>query len=159
MCRWVRNGSDATGAAIRLARAVTGKRHILMTGYHGASSNDWYAITTSQSAGVLRNIAAYSHQIAWGDFSRIRPYVYTDLAAVIVEVPSLPWGTPIADVTATLQRYQDLAHAHGAAFILDEVVTMLRYGLGGAQTLYGVQADLVTGGKALANGLPLAVLL
>lgn len=160
MCRFMKNGSDATNAAIRMARAVTGKRHVITCGYAGANY-DWYGITTPQNAGILPNVAPYSHQIPWGDFSSIPRHVYDDLAAVITEVPSLPWTGlthGAENECATLAMYRNIAHAHGAVFILDEVITMLRYGLGGAQAYYHIQADLVTGGKALANGLPLAVL-
>ena len=159
--RWCRNGSDATGAAVRLARAMTGKQTVLCCGYHGASSNDWYAVTTDKPAGVLAVNAQYCFQIPFGDFSGVSPAMLDDLAAVIVEVPPFRWtGAAQAspEECAALRRFQTLAHEHGALFILDEVITMLRYGLSGASGYYGLSPDLVTGGKALANGLPLAVL-
>lgn len=158
MVRWMRNGSDGTGAAIRLARAITGKRHVICCGYHGASSNDWYAITTDRAEGVLSLNAGYSHQIPFGDFSGVPVHVWDDLAAIIVEPPPFRWESAIEADALKLGEFGSIAHAHGAFFILDEVITMLRYGLGGATAMYGLDPDLITGGKALANGLPLAVL-
>lgn len=163
MCRWMRNGSDATNAAVRLARAVTGKRHIICSGYHGANY-DWYAITTDKNAGVLQDIAGFSHQVPWGDSTALADACAKagdDLAAIIVEVPPFPWNGLIkgtAEETALIKTYEMAARRNRSIFVLDEVITSLRYGLGGAQAYYGVSADLIGGGKALANGYPLAVL-
>ena len=76
----------------------------------------------------------------------------------MAEVPSLPWGTPDETVRTTLEMYREMAHAHGAVFVLDEIVTWPRYSLAGAQGLYGVIPDLAAVSKAIANGLPLAAL-
>jgi len=74
-------------------------------------------------------------------------------------VPSRPWGEDPQEITNWLNVYRGTAHDRGALFILDEVVTGLRYGLGGAQALYGVEADLVCLSKGLGNGYPIAALL
>ena len=157
MVRWCRNGTDATQMAIRVARAITGKRHAIYCGYHGGGS-DSYGITTDKSAGILDCLAPYNHQTRWNDLSRVPFHAYDDLAIVMVEVPSVPWGTPDADIAKTLEIYRHLADVHDALFVLDEIVTWPRYALGGAQTLYGVTPDLCTVNKAIANGLPLAAL-
>ena len=157
MVRWCRNGTDATNMAIRLARALTTHSHVIYAGYHGGGQ-DSYGITTDKPAGILPQLKPYNHQTSWGNLSGVPRHAYTNLAAIMVEVPPRPWGEPPSAVTQTLEMYRDLAHAHDALFILDEVVTFPRYGLEGAQGYYGVIPDLCCVSKALANGLPLAAL-
>ena len=157
MVRFARNGTDVTNMAIRLARAITGKRHAIFVGYHGGGG-DSYGVTTDKTAGILDCLAPYNHQTRWNDLSRVPFHAYDDLAIVMVEVPSWPWNTPNADIAKTLGIYRHLADVHNALFVLDEIVTWPRYHLGGAQTLYGVIPDLCTVSKAIANGLPLAAL-
>ncbi len=159
MVRFARNGTDVTNMAVRLARAYTGHRHVLFAGYHGGAM-DSYGITTNRNAGIIAENAYYNHQRAWGDVSKApgNYHVFQDLAAVVVEVPALPWGTPDETYAETLRQYQRLAQDHGSLFILDEVVTWPRADIRGAQHVYGVTPDLCTVSKAMANGLPLAAL-
>lgn len=158
--RFAVNGSDVTNAAVRLARAVTGKRHVLVSGYHGFA--DFYVATTDRHAGILPDIMWYSHQVAWDDPAALflaATVAAGDLAAVLVEVPPRPYGEPRTAVTETLLRFAHIAADQSALFILDDVVTGLRYAPGGVQEYYGVQADLVCLSKALGNGYPIAALL
>lgn len=157
MCRFCRNGTDATNMAIRLARAYTRKQHAVFVGYHGGGS-DSYGITTDKAAGILPHITPYNHQTRWGDLTTVPRHAFDDLALVMVEVPSPPWGTARSEIRMTLETYQAIAHEYGALFVLDEIVSFPRYALGGAQALYGVTPDLCTVSKAIANGLPLAAL-
>lgn len=157
MVRFMRNGTDATNAAVRLARAVTGHKHVVFAGYHGGGM-DSYGITTDRSAGILPQLAPYNHQVAWSDLATIPRHAFDDLAAIMVEVPPMPWGSPDKAVAEMLRTYADTAHAHGALFVLDEVVTFPRYSIHGAQDVYGVTPDLCCVSKAIANGLPLAAL-
>ena len=157
MVRWCRNGTDATGMAVRVARACTGKQHAVFVGYHGGAM-DSYGITTDKTAGILPQLAPYNHQTTWGNLSTVPRHAYENLALLMVEVPSLSWGASAESVCKTLGMYRDIAHAHGALFVLDEIVTWPRYALGGAQALYGIMPDLCTVSKAIANGLPLAAL-
>ena len=157
MVRWCRNGTDATHMAIRLARDFTGRAHAIFVGYHGGAG-DSYGITTDKTAGILPQLAPYNHQTTWGDLSPVPRHVYENLALIMAEVPSFLWGTADETVRKTLEMYRDMAHAHGALFILDEIVTWPRYSLGGAQKLYDILPDLCTVSKAIANGLPLAAL-
>ncbi len=159
LARFCLNGSDATNAAVRLARAVTGHRHILWSGYGGFADN--YIGSTPKHAGILPAVRGSTHQFAWGDAAGLAALldVYgADLAALLTEVPPRPWGEPEALTEQWLQELHDLAAAHDALFVLDEVVTGFRYGLGGAQGRFGVCPDLTCVGKALANGYPLAAL-
>ena len=121
MCRFMKNGSDATNAAIRLARAITGKRHVICSGYHGANY-DWYAITTEKHAGILPHNTLYSHQVPWGDkeaFTEACAISGNDLAAIIVEVPPFSWNGQDSSIdaeTSAIMYYQNAARVHHAIF-------------------------------------------
>lgn len=164
--RFCKNGSDATEAAVRLARHITGKRQVFCSGYHGF--HDWYIASTDLPGGILPDMQHYTHQFAWHDDERLHKLLgmfSKDLAAIIVEVPPCTWddGTQESNwirnaIASRLYRYKDFAHENGALFILDEVVTGFRYSLGGAQEYYGVMPDLACFGKAMANGYSLAAL-
>ena len=159
MVRWCRNGTDATGMAVRLARAITGHRHGIFVGYHGGAM-DSYGITTDKRAGLLPVLAPYNHQLAWDSaVAQVEAFpAERDLACIMVEVPALPWGTLPTVLRQTLSHLQHLAGERGALFILDEIVTFPRYGIHGAQGLYHLTPDLCTVSKGIANGLPLAAL-
>ena len=152
MARFLKTGSEANSAAVRVARATTGRDVVLFAGYHAWA--DWYAITTPRSKGIPK------------DFSRlIAPFDYNDLgsleraldehhgrvAAVIMEPVLIDAPAPgfLAGVKAA-------AHRQGALLIFDEIVSGFRWAVGGAQEYFGVVPDLATFGKGMANGLPLA---
>ena len=160
--RFCKNGADATQAAIRVARQVTSRRHILCSGYHG--HHDWYISSTDKSGGVLSEIGKYTHQFEWGNREQFLDLIHRyghDLACVILEIPPLPYDLLKAHADSTslfLDYVQATAMRWDALFILDEIVTGFRYGLGGAGALYGCTPDLICLGKAMANGWPLAAI-
>ncbi len=142
-CRFARNGKDVTEAAVRLARFVTGRRHVVFCGYAGGFSD--YLITTDHPGGILAHLCQFNHQVAWNDIAALRDLVEVyrnDVAAILFEVPPEPPERTPEDTATTLRWYVDTAHQARALAVCDEIVTGLRYGLGGAQALYGVQADL-----------------
>lgn len=150
--RFGKNGTDATSAAIRLARAHTGRSHVAVCGYHGWQ--DWYIATTSRDAGVPREVAALSHRFAYGDLGDLERVLngYRDgFAAVIMEPMTAQWPDD-----GYLDGVRELAHRHGALLIFDETITGFRFHLGGAQALFEVTPDLAAFGKGMANGLPLS---
>jgi len=153
MVRFGKNGADATMGAIRVARAYTSRDHIAFCGYHGC--HDWYAITTSLNKGIPRFNETLIHAFEYNKAETLeeifaeRP---NQIAAVIMEQP----GEEPRD--NFLQNMIDVAHRHGAVFILDEICTGFRYALGGAQEYYGVVPDLACFGKGMANGLPISAL-
>lgn len=152
MARFVKNGSDATAAAVRVARAHTGRERVAVCGYHG--SQDWYIGTTSWHAGVPASTKALSHTFRYNDLGSLEALFQKfpgEYAAVIMEPVGL---TPPAD--GFLGGAIELAHRHGALMIFDEIVTGFRLRMGGAQELFGVTPDLACVGKAMANGMPLA---
>jgi len=152
--RFAKSGSDVTSAAIRLARAITGRERVLACGYHGW--HDWYIGSTSWHAGVPSAVRELTETVSWGDLRQLRATLDRragEVAAVIIEPAGI--SEPTSDY---LQGVVDLAHRHGALAIFDEVITGFRLAPGGAQERYWVSADLVCLGKALGNGMPIAAL-
>lgn len=154
MVRFGKNGSDATSAAVRLARAYTGREHIACCGYHGWQ--DWHIGSTSRNAGVPRAVRELTHRFAYNDLSSLEAIFSGypgEMAAVILE-PT----TAIPPQPGFLEGVKALAHRHRALLIFDEVLTGFRMALGGAQEYFRVTPDLASFGKAMANGLPLSAL-
>lgn len=154
MVRYAKNGSDVTSAAVRLARACTGRDHVAACGYHGW--HDWYIGSTSRHKGVPDAVRGLTHTFVYNDLDSLArrfDELPGQIAAVILE----PTGgqTP---AEGFLEGVRDLAHRNGAILIFDEIITGFRWHLGGAQSLYGVTPDLATFGKAMANGFPLSAL-
>ena len=155
MIRFCRNGTDATHTAVRLARAITGKRHVLFIGYHGGGG-DSYGSTTDKQAGILPSIHDYNHQKTWESWQSIDPDIWDDLACIMTEVPALPWEIPSLEYKEKLAAMAHIAHSRGALMILDEVVSFPRAGLEGSQGVYGEIPDITCISKGIANGMPLA---
>lgn len=150
MVRWGLSGTDATSMAIRLARAVTGKKHIYIIdgGYHGWA--DWSVSYTYPALGVIPEESGYIHSLPKD--KDIRSYNVRDAAAIIVE-QSVTDPNP-----AFYTNLRSLCDQNGVMLIMDEVVTGFRYAAGGACEKYGIQPDLCCYGKALGNGIPVSAL-
>ncbi len=147
--RFAKNGGDATAGAVRAARALTGREHVIATGYHGF--HDWYIASTERNAGVPSFYRDLIHSVDFNDLTGLEAALEAhDVAAVIMEIPAT------APAEGYLDQAVDLIHRHGALFILDEIVTGFRYALGGAQELLGVKPDLACYGKGMSNGFPLS---
>jgi glutamate-1-semialdehyde aminotransferase len=147
--RFAKNGADACGAAIRAARALTGREHVIATGYHGW--HDWYIASTERDAGVPAFNRELIHAVSYNDLPALEAALGAhQIAAVIMEIPGE------APHPGYLQAALEAAHCHGALFVLDEIVTGFRYALGGAQQLFDFVPDLACFGKGMANGFPLA---
>ena len=145
MVKLGKSGTDVTTAAVRLARAYTGRDHVLVGGYHGWA--DWSIACTNRHNGIPAEIGGLSHRLDLkiGDVT-VSPKV---IAAIIVE----PNGEP-----ENLAKLRAFCTKHGIVLIFDEIITGFRYDLGGAQKLYGVTPDLACFGKAMANGMPISAL-
>ncbi len=147
--RFAKNGADATGGAIRAARALTGRERVIATGYHGW--HDWYIASTERAGGVPAANRELIRAVSYNDLPALEAALAQEpTAAVIMEIP----GEPPEE--GYLQGALAAAHRHGALFVLDEIVTGFRYALGGAQELYGFLPDMACLGKGMANGFPLA---
>ncbi|MBW7956370.1 MAG: aminotransferase class III-fold pyridoxal phosphate-dependent enzyme [Deltaproteobacteria bacterium] len=159
MVRFGKNGADATSAAVKVARASTGRDHIAYCGYHGCQ--DWYAIVTPRNKGIPRNLADYMHKFEYNQIETLERVFAENpgkIGCVIMEVP----GTdPLVDPETGrnfLQLAKEIANKNGALFVLDEIVTGFRYSLGGAGKYYGVVPDLACFGKGMANGFPISAI-
>lgn len=153
MSRFGKNGSDATSAAIRLARAATGKDHVIVMGYHGWQ--DWYIGSTARHLGVPNAVRNLTHTVPFNDLDALAccfDEFPDDVAAVIME----PVGF-LEPNQGYLEAVKELTHQKGALLVFDEVITGFRVHIGGAQSHYGVTPDLAAFGKGIANGLPLSV--
>lgn len=148
MVRFVKNGGDATSAAIRLARAYTGRDIVLMSGYHGM--HDWSIGASENNKGVPKAVCDLTKTFKYNDLDDVKAKLEENkdnVAAVILE--PIQSDGPKAGY---LQALKSLAHEYGAVFIFDEVVSGFRYALGGASELYGITPDLASFGKGMGNG-------
>jgi glutamate-1-semialdehyde 2,1-aminomutase len=154
MVRFGKNGSDATSAAIRLARAATGRDHIIVCGYHGWQ--DWYIGSTTMNRGVPEIVRGLTHAIPYNDLNALTDVLAAlpgQVAAVIMEPMTSAW--PEDGYLAGVRR---ITEANGVLLVFDEMLTGFRFAPGGAQEYFGVTPDLASFGKAVANGFPLSAI-
>ncbi len=150
--RFAKNGTDATSASIRIARAYTGKEHIAVCGYHGWQ--DWYIGSTTRDLGVPKAVKELTHKFEYNNIDSLKDiFQEQELACVIMEPMNFEY--PEDDF---LEKVKDLVHKNNALLIFDETITGFRYSLGGAQKLFNVIPDLATFGKGMANGYPLSAI-
>lgn len=167
MVRFGMTGTEVVQAALRLARAATGReRFVRFEGhYHGWMDNVLLAYddevrpvpaTTGQVATQMQE----SFVLPWNDSAALEALLDEhagEIAAIITE-PYMANNGAIAPRGGYLQHIRALCDRHGIVFILDEVVTGFRFALGGAAERFGVVPDLATYGKALGGGWPVAAL-
>jgi glutamate-1-semialdehyde 2,1-aminomutase len=165
--RLVNSGTEACMSAIRLARGATGRRKILKFDgcYHGHADSFLVragsgALTLGEpnSRGVTEGTAVDTLIAPYNDLPAVEALAAAhgrDLAAIIVEPVAGNMGC-IPPAPGFLEGLRRVATASGAVLIFDEVMCGLRVAFGGAQARYGVDADLVTLGKIIGGGLPLA---
>ena len=157
MVKFSKNGSDVTTAAIKLARAYTGRSLIAVCGDQPFFSvDDWFIGCTEMSAGVPAEIAALTLKFRYNDLESLNELFDKypgQIACVILEAEST---TPPAP--GYLQRLKALCEKQGAVLIFDEMITGFRWHLGGAQKFHGVVPHLSTFGKALGNGFAISAL-
>lgn len=152
--RFFKTGSEATEAAIRVARAATGREIILCCGYHGWHS--WYAATRPERPGVPRAMASLAYSVPYNRLDLLeRTYqgVAGNVAAFILE-PTLV-EPPAAGY---LEGVRQFCTERGIVLVFDEMVTGFRWHAGGYQALCRVVPDLATFGKGMGNGYPIAAL-
>jgi len=163
--RMLGSGTEAVMAAIRAARACTGKTHIIKIGgaYHGWSDQVVYGLRipgtgSLEAAGIPAGALAATSEVLPGDLETLRAKLAANAAAggtaaVILEPVGPESGTyPVTrDFNASVR---DLCDEFGALLVFDEVVTGFRLGMGGAQGYYGVSPDLTVFGKCVAGGYP-----
>lgn len=168
--RFGKTGTDVTTAAVRLARAYTGRDKVLICGgYHGWA--DW---SIDRDLGVPDAVKSRSSRIRFGDQNAAtsafgnqtvrmdyRQIQDGDLWAMEKRLKKDWYAAVIVEPEFDpdyLRHLRWLTEHYGALLIFDEIITGFRYDLGGAQKIYGVTPDLATFGKAMANGMPISAI-
>ncbi|HPR41406.1 MAG TPA: glutamate-1-semialdehyde 2,1-aminomutase [Candidatus Methanofastidiosa archaeon] len=164
MIRTVNSGTEATMAALRLARAVTGRSTIAMLngGYHGSHDGvltkreDQCVVASSR--GVTENQVRGTRMVGFNDAESLEDALKReDVAAFIVEPVMGNVGCVVPN-DGYLNDARKICDETGTLFIIDETITGFRLSVGGAQEYYGVDADIVTYGKIAGGGLPIGVI-
>ena len=146
-----KTGADVCSAAVRVARAFTGREKIFCCGYHGW--HDWYIGITSRNAGIPEAIQNMTHTFEYNDLNSIKASLDETVAALILEPFIFEAPKP-----GFLKELADACSANGTLLIFDEMWTGFRIALGGAQEYFDVKPDLAVYSKACANGMPIAFL-
>lgn len=152
MVRFGKNGSDATSAAVRLARAYTGRDKILVCGYHGW--HDWYIGSTTRNKGVPKAVSDLTISFPYNEITTLKNLISlhkSEIAAIVME----PMNTTFPK-EGYLEEIRAISSQEGIVLIFDETITGFRFAKGGAQEFFGVIPDLSTFGKGMANGMPLS---
>jgi glutamate-1-semialdehyde 2,1-aminomutase len=158
MVKFAKNGSDTTTAAIKLARAVTGRDLVAICGTQPFFSiDDWFIATTQMRAGIPSAYGAMTVKFRYNDLASLDALydAYPDqVAAVILEA-----ATATAEPSpGFLEGVRSTTQQHGTVLIFDEIITGMRWSRHGAQGMYGVTPDLSTWGKAIGNGFAVSAL-
>jgi glutamate-1-semialdehyde 2,1-aminomutase len=146
-----KTGADVCSAAIRVARAFTGRDKVFCCGYHGW--HDWYIGITSRNAGVPEAIQDLTYTFEYNDIESIKAALDETVAALILE----PFIFQ-APAQGFLQELAEVCKENGTLLIFDEMWTGFRIAIGGAQEYFDVKPDLAVYSKACANGMPIALL-
>jgi glutamate-1-semialdehyde 2,1-aminomutase len=151
------NGSDATTAAVKLARAYTGRDMVAVCQQHPFfSTDDWFIVTTQMSAGIPESVRPLTVPFSYNDLASLESLFEAypgQIAAVVLEAENAE--PPAAGFFAGLRQ---LCDRNGALLVLDEIITGFRWHERGAQYVYSIEPDLCAFGKGIANGFPLSAL-
>jgi glutamate-1-semialdehyde 2,1-aminomutase len=157
MVKFAKNGSDANDAALKLARAYTGRDMVAICKDHPFFSvSDWFMSTTPVNGGIPQRAKELTLGFPYNNLGPVADLFASypkRIAAVMLEAEK---DTPPAE--GFLAGLRELCHREGALFILDEMITGFRWHNGGAQGYYDLVPDLATFGKALGNGSSLSAL-
>jgi glutamate-1-semialdehyde 2,1-aminomutase len=168
MVKFAKNGSNATTAAVKIARAYTGRPYVCVPRQQPFFSfDDWFIGTTALQRGIPQGGAALTLLFDYNDLASLKRH-FDDhpgqIAAVMMEPATTQVPAPFAADALTadepaiptgghyLSEVRALCRREGALFILDEMITGFRWLQQGAQTYFGVEPDLCTFGKGMANG-------
>jgi glutamate-1-semialdehyde 2,1-aminomutase len=151
MVKFTKNGSTSVSAAVKLARAFTGRDLVARCAEHPFFSyDDWFIGSTALTRGIPRSVIDQTKLFRFNDIASLQALFHQHpgkIACAVLE----PAATTHPE-GKFLHEVQALCRAHGAVMILDEMITGFRWHLKGAQHYYGLRPDLCTFGKAMANG-------
>lgn len=157
MVKFSKNGSTVTSAAVKIARAYTGKKYIIRCLDHPFFSyDDWFIGDTDIKRGIPEEYAKLTLNFPFNDLNALEKLFdkyHNQVAGVILEP-----ATTNHPNDGFLEGVKKICHKNNALFILDEMITGFRWHLQGAQTYYNIEPDLSTFGKAMANGFSVSAL-
>lgn len=157
MVKFAKNGSVVTTAAIKLARAYTGKKYIARCKEHSFFSyDDWFIGNTVMDAGIPEEIKSLTLQFNYNDIASVKK-IFEEYKGKIAALIMEPVESEEPE-NNFLQEVRKLCTEYNVVYILDEMITGFRWDLCGACKYYGVEPDLVTYGKGMANGFSVAAL-
>jgi len=157
MVKFCKDGSDATTAALKLARAYTGRNLVACCRDQPFfATNDWFMGTTPLDSGIPKCVKAMTLTFGYNDIDGLTQMFqkYPNKIAGVIMEPA-KYADPDKGF---LNAVRDLCHTNGALFIIDEMITGFRWHNGGGQAYYGVDPDLSCWGKAMANGFSVSAL-
>ena len=175
LVRFSNSGTEAVLAALRVARAYSNRDEYIMLegGYHGVSDSalwdidldDWDPTTgepeiTSSSKGVPERLSKMVHLVPMNDANRLEDLLkkkHNEIGALLIE-PILGNCCSISAEQDYVASVRELCTKYDVVLIFDEVKTGFRVAKGGVQELYGIEADLCTYAKSIANGYPISAL-
>ncbi len=151
MVKFAKNGSNVTTAAVKLARACTGRTRVAICREHNFFSfDDWFIVTTPCDRGIPENVRPLTVGFSYNDIASVEALFADpdhDIACLMME--PMKFDRPQDDF---LTKVAELCRRNGVVFVLDEMISGFKWGLKGAQHHFGVRSDLSTWGKGMANG-------
>ncbi|MGR3319973.1 MAG: glutamate-1-semialdehyde 2,1-aminomutase [Candidatus Anammoxibacter sp.] len=155
MCKFAKNGSNVTTAAVKLARAYTQRDYVALCSDHPFFSfDDWFIGTTPCNAGIPKAVRELSLTFRYNDIDNVKELFQKypkKIAAVILEP-----ATGVPPENKFLEKLKEITHENGSVLIFDEMITGFRMHLSGAQKYFNVIPDISTFGKAMGNGFSVA---
>jgi aminotransferase MxcL len=152
MARFFKTGADATSAAVRLARHLTGRERVIAIGYNGW--HDHFMFDTPGVPAALRELTLRVPLMAEASEAELLDLIAARGDEIALVLLSLPYNRRVS--ARFLQTLRERCSERGVLLVFDEVVTGFRLALGGAQEYYGVSADFVCLSKGIAAGMPLS---
>jgi glutamate-1-semialdehyde 2,1-aminomutase len=157
MVKFAKNGSDATTAAVKLARAHTARDLVAICADQPFfSTDDWFIGSTAMPGGIPSAIQDLTVKFKYNDAASLEDLFRSHpdrIACVVLEAE-----TSVAPLPGFLAEVRAICDRYGALLVLDEMITGFRWHIGGAQAVHEIVPDLSTFGKAIGNGFALAAL-
>ena len=155
MVKFAKNGSDVTTAAVRLARAVTGRTKVAICDQPFFSTDDWFIGTTAMAGGIPDRVSGQTVRFGYNDLPSLADCLRSDDVACVVMEAATATAEP---APGYLEAVRQLCDRTGTLLVFDEMITGFRWSASGAQSVYGVTPDLSCWGKAMGNGFPVSAL-
>jgi glutamate-1-semialdehyde 2,1-aminomutase len=157
MVKFAKNGSDVTTAAVKLARAYTGRDLVAICGDQPFfSTDDWFIGSTEMNAGIPKAVVDMTLKFRYNDAANLRELFDQhpgQIACILMEAETVAAPDP-----GYLEAVKELCEEQGVVLVFDEMITGFRWHLGGAQKFHGVVPHLSTFGKAMGNGFAISAL-